>query len=118
MSDLAALLAAVDAGDDEVWFILADLLEEAGDPRAPYLRPDRLGARRPQPVSDHWAWSSEPADGAAGRPEYVADEVLARSPAAAQVLMPQGGRRVFAPTRADAFLALIEAMAAERPSGG
>lgn len=43
-TDMAALCAVIDAGDDSALPILADLLEETGDPRAAGLR--RLGRLR------------------------------------------------------------------------
>lgn len=46
--DAIALLAAIDAGDDSCLPILADLLEEAGDPRAAGLRSYFNSIERPR----------------------------------------------------------------------
>jgi hypothetical protein len=57
--DIAALCRTLDAGDDDVLPILADVMEEAGDPRAAGLR--RLGDRWPlrpewNPEGSGWRW--------------------------------------------------------------
>ena len=62
------LCAAIDAGDDSAILILADALEEKGDPRAAGLR--LVGDRRPfRPYSPsgktRWEWLHEGAHGGA-----------------------------------------------------
>ena len=59
LTDITALLAAIDAGDDSALLPLADALEEAGDARAAGVR--RVGDRRPSPSRDglcdsDWEW--------------------------------------------------------------
>ena len=72
-TEITHLLAALDAGDDSVLPILADALEEAGDPRAAGLR--RVGDRRPWALWDRWRWLWGALDAGLGAP--VTPESLA-----------------------------------------
>jgi hypothetical protein len=107
---LAALCAALDAGDDSVLPVLADALDDADDPAAGGLR--RVGARRPR----HWTslgqqeyhWYSD------RRGEGSADEVAHET---FVLLLPPGERdgasytKAGYPTRSAALLALAVALA-------
>ncbi len=115
--DLPAILAAVDAGDDGVLPILADLLEEMGDRRAAGLRASQVGdALCPVDLVRHdtghrWGWLTDDEGSAGGA--FLAPGVFARL---------RGGKayreskRWLAsrgyPTRSAAYLALAEALAA------
>jgi hypothetical protein len=124
---IAALCAALDAGDDSALYALADALEEAGDPRAAGLRAVRLspaachlprgdGARcywQPGPIN--------PADpcwgGVPPPPHAVPRDLFARLLANPHlgVARHAGGWpvQVYYPSRSAAYLALAEALAEE-----
>jgi hypothetical protein len=107
--DLAALTAALDAGDDTALPALADALEEAELRRAgaapPEARPDVPGCYR-------WGWRR---DGEASPPGAIFARLLRWRVAIAILdyeprLSVQGGW-VGYPSRSAAFLALSEALA-------
>jgi hypothetical protein len=114
--DALALLAALDAGDDGVLPILADLFEEAGDGRAAGLR--RLAGRyrpawayRPGGVAGGgWRRANRLAPDAAPHalPGYLWDAL----PECGRWLEYAGGEAWYKyPTRSATFLALAEALA-------
>lgn len=122
---IAALLAAIDEGDDEVLPILADALEEVGDGRAAGLRDNRLTtAGQPLHVRKGYRGSTgyQPAGGWQWYgmlvlvPTWAGDlddrwrHVLPAS--LLERLQDQKSRDLFArhPTRSAAFLALAAAL--------
>jgi hypothetical protein len=123
---IAGLCAAIDAGDDSVLPILADALEDAGDPRADGLR--LVGDRQPerntwianidadaplQEGSPLWLWRrTRPLRARAGHPERLAPRLFERLPHPASNYVAQLGRdhvRPY-PTRSAAYLALGAAL--------
>lgn len=114
MSTIAALCAAVDAGDDAVLPILADALEEAGDGRAAKLR---LAPHLYRPLAvwrgEHeWAWVCG-SEGLGGCWSGETGRTLFRRLKGGR-LIPRGGayrraERVY-PTRSAAYLALSLAL--------
>lgn len=119
--DIAALRAALDAGDDGVLPVLADALEEAGDARAAGLR--RIGDRRPLDTwdpMDTWArrhgWLLENCPGVcfgkhtapAQLPAKVFRRMLRRT---AKIVSPRVD--YYYPTRSAAYLALATALTTE-----
>lgn len=126
---IAALCAALDAGDDPVLPILADALEEAGDPRAAGLRrcvgrsPARMGGGlwwiwTPTPVpgpGGHEAWEAR-LKGVMAEPSWISEEELwrLRKVAAARPGVRHCGRSgVLCDARSAAFLALAATLTPE-----
>jgi len=119
--DIAALCAAIDAGDDGVLPILADALEEAQDARAAGLR--LVGDRRPSlsfggrvgAITEGAAWNKAPRGARAGGSEVT--EGLYRRIRGQQaheyehVKSIKGDlSRLHFATRSAAFLALAQAL--------
>ena len=111
---IAALRAAIDAGDDSALPILADAMEEAGEGRlAAGLRHVRDSCYRPYGSQGGWSWyytdPGESRRGPPGWPPLHGYEVdlwgLARR--------WMWGWSPHYPTRSAAFLALAEALAGE-----
>ena len=121
--DITRLCAAIDGGDDSALPILADALEEAGDPRAPGLR--RAVGRCPKKITPEIGAECDEEFGWAGwhrgpnRPHLVEPAQLR---AVSRVAARYGGmmadrgmlnhpiRTVVFRLRSAAFLALAEAI--------
>lgn len=110
-SDLKALLAAVDAGQDDCLPVLADLLEETGDERAAGLR--ALIERKKRPEKNVWThdgnWTGKfhwwfwcPGNAAHAAHYVLPDEWLRPVPWTSDQL------QWAYPTRSGAFLAAAE----------
>lgn len=122
-ADIAALLAALDEGDDSVLAILADALEEAGDPRSSGVRLVPESGRTPASVAppQAWKWTRYHAECVVWR-DTLAPEVFdrltpgsgagrscARARAAGHGLLVVDSREYV--TRSAAILALAAALA-------
>lgn len=106
---IRSLLAAIDAGDDEVLPILADALEEDGDGRAAGLRHKWSRRLTPAPQNarpENWGWKRIKTSGACVRPHHVETGIWERL----QGATIRGGQWKWWPTRSGAFLALAAAL--------
>lgn len=113
MPDLAALCAAIDAGDDSALLPLTDLLEEIGDPRAAVLR-GSLPHEQPLRGPNSWVIESR------FLPRRVWGRLGGGSGVTNNLPEPDGGHpggliRHY-PTRSAAYLALAEALTVTAPS--
>lgn len=115
--DIAALCAAIDAGDDSALPVLADALEEAGDGRAKGLRDilwygDIMPIRRNGLYAETlWAW--EPTRGRGPHlPHRVRRSWFDRLPPLNAPGRVQAPAMTY-PTRSAAYLALAAALAGE-----
>jgi hypothetical protein len=124
--DLAAMLGALDAGDDSVLPYLADLLEEAQDFRAAGVRSVAEWALlappgcpcRPAPIRgvlggafDGWRWQRQNSY-TSHRPDVLANDIFDALPDPDR-WYPHGGTwsaQAGYPTRSGAYLALAEAL--------
>ena len=120
--DALALLVAIDAGEDDCLPILADLLEEMGDPRATGLRrlrdakePDGCEQIAPFAGADSspYGWTRHGAavsDAARHWPHAIRISVFERIQGGSERRHQSIAEKRF-PSRSAAFLALAEALA-------
>ena len=111
-SDIAALCAAIDQGDDVAQLPLADALEEQGDDRATGLRPSpewyaMPGA--PERIHGMWGWCLGGGHDPAEYPSWVPSQLFRRI-AGRPHIGAYGAQWVLFPSRSAAYLALAAAM--------
>jgi hypothetical protein len=108
--DLQALYAALDSGDDSVLPILADALEESGDPLAASMRGSFLHKRPelvlPNPGADcRWGWQI----GYGQRHNVARNNKKVLAALSLHLLQTRWGDWFLFPTRSWAYMALAEA---------
>jgi len=116
-ADLNRLLAALDAGDDSVLPVLADLLEEQGDRRAAGLRrlpaaPSGLPGRQAHFVKLTARMEEIRAADATAWTQALRPDLFTALTGATHCTCGKGTEWADFPSRSAAFLALAEALAA------